>query len=106
VFHYYCILAQLGMPYTTVSSSAYFQSRIVKPWHTFSYSSVADQKVQAGIKIAPCGGESRPHNPAEKGERAVSWEESSTASLSVLGLARTGLIFTGLQEGAQPGGGG
>jgi len=24
----------------------------------------------------------------------------------VLGLARTGLIFTGLQEGAQPGGGG
>jgi len=25
---------------------------------------------------------------------------------SVLGLARTGLIFTGLQEGAQPGGGG
>jgi len=27
-------------------------------------------------------------------------------SESVLGLARTGLIFTGLQEGAQPGGGG
>jgi len=26
--------------------------------------------------------------------------------VSVLGLARTGLIFTGLQEGAQPGGGG
>jgi len=25
---------------------------------------------------------------------------------NVLGLARTGLIFTGLQEGAQPGGGG
>jgi len=25
---------------------------------------------------------------------------------SVLGLARTGLIFTGIQEGAQPGGGG
>jgi len=25
---------------------------------------------------------------------------------AVLGLARTGLIFTGLQEGAQPGGGG
>jgi len=25
---------------------------------------------------------------------------------TVLGLARTGLIFTGLQEGAQPGGGG
>ena len=24
----------------------------------------------------------------------------------VLGLARTGLIFTGIQEGAQPGGGG
>jgi len=24
----------------------------------------------------------------------------------VLGLSRTGLIFTGLQEGAQPGGGG
>jgi len=26
--------------------------------------------------------------------------------MPVLGLARTGLIFTGLQEGAQPGGGG
>ena len=26
--------------------------------------------------------------------------------IHVLGLARTGLIFTGLQEGAQPGGGG
>jgi len=26
--------------------------------------------------------------------------------VAVLGLARTGLIFTGLQEGAQPGGGG
>jgi len=26
--------------------------------------------------------------------------------LLVLGLARTGLIFTGIQEGAQPGGGG
>jgi len=26
--------------------------------------------------------------------------------VGVLGLARTGLIFTGLQEGAQPGGGG
>jgi len=25
---------------------------------------------------------------------------------TVLGLARTGLIFTGIQEGAQPGGGG
>jgi len=25
---------------------------------------------------------------------------------AVLGLARTGLIFTGLQEGTQPGGGG
>jgi len=28
------------------------------------------------------------------------------ASGTVLGLARTGLIFTGIQEGAQPGGGG
>jgi len=27
-------------------------------------------------------------------------------SIIVLGLARTGLIFTGIQEGAQPGGGG
>jgi len=26
--------------------------------------------------------------------------------MTVLGLARTGLIFTGIQEGAQPGGGG
>jgi len=26
--------------------------------------------------------------------------------ICVLGLARTGLIFTGIQEGAQPGGGG
>jgi len=30
----------------------------------------------------------------------------NTAFLDVLGLARTGLIFTGIQEGAQPGGGG
>jgi len=29
-----------------------------------------------------------------------------TQCAPVLGLARTGLIFTGLQEGAQPGGGG
>jgi len=31
---------------------------------------------------------------------------SSKVNVSVLGLARTGLIFTRLQEGAQPGGGG
>ena len=30
----------------------------------------------------------------------------SFSEKTVLGLARTGLIFTGLQEGAQPGGGG
>jgi len=30
----------------------------------------------------------------------------SCDNVVVLGLARTGLIFTGLQEGAQPGGGG
>ena len=33
-------------------------------------------------------------------------EENLTVLISVLGLARTGLIFTGIQEGVQPGGGG
>ena len=36
------------------------------------------------------------------------WQRLTSSHLwaAVLGLARTGLIFTGLQEGAQPGGGG
>jgi len=32
--------------------------------------------------------------------------QPNTEYKNVLGSARTGLIFTGLQEGAQPGGGG
>ena len=36
----------------------------------------------------------------------VTTEVKALKSECVLGLARTGLIFTGLQEGAQPGGGG
>lgn len=53
------------------------------PWHTFSYSNLADNKIQAGIKITPCGGENSPHKPAGKEGRAVLWEESST-TFSVL----------------------
>jgi len=61
-------------------------------------------------------------DPKEEADKAFfkQLEESSRSQLpvlmgdlyysnicwSVLGLARTGLIFTGIQEGAQPGGGG
>jgi len=57
-----------------------------------------------------------PPSPPCLGKRRVgvacsgggAWGSLQTAGfhlISVLGLARTGLIFTGLQEGAQPGGG-
>ena len=39
-------------------------------------------------------------------EWSVKWIENWLNGRTVLGLARTGLIFTGIQEGAQPGGGG
>jgi len=39
-------------------------------------------------------------------KKETSGKKKRFSFLGVLGLARTGLIFTGLQEGAQPGGGG
>ena len=48
-------------------------------------------------------------NPKYKYRLGGEWLESSPEEKDlgvVLGLARTGLIFTGIQEGAQPGGGG
>jgi len=47
--------------------------------------------------------------PQAVAPKYISFSDSESikhSQLFVLGLARTGLIFTGLQEGAQPGGGG
>ena len=40
-----------------------------------------------------------------RGHRAASLPSRESSKKAVLSSARTGLIFTGLQEGAQPGGG-